>query len=563
MKNNSIPIQKHLRYYKNCYLPSSMTEGAFDEIELMRIVGAKVPSLKKIIYDFPMEFMREALASGKSILQYCKEQGIDPAEKYPGELEDVQTTGVGFLYLSKRSILGDKPGAGKTVMIAGLLNLLKRRGELKRFVLFAQPNSRLQLLLELIRFTGMNIMTLETQKNKLLKGFQDGLQGFDDIDGIVMTHSALRSDTLQLELTKLLDQGGLFDTVIIDESYVLKNKDSKTYRYTENIVNMANRVHLMNATVFERKLMDIYNQVAIIDSSVVPTESHIKRYYCSYSPKSFYKSINGVGRKVNAYDLVGYKNQSDFKNKLKAVYFGRSYEELGYQNKHEYKVDYVYVSKEQKKALDAGYVYMMALNDIQPYYMGLPEDSEIKTTHLSRIPKAERLIQLITNEYQGMKVVVYCWYLNAQYRLRELLLKVDPELKVGILNGETPHREHEAIKDSFNQENSGLDVLITNAQNALNLNTGQVAIIYTPLFTSAKTEQFVARINRDKGKTKKIFHLLLYRDSEEFNFFKGVVVQRSKDGSDLIQEDITPVDRFNQVIEEMESVLNAQEKKGA
>ena len=50
---------------------------------------------------------------------------------------------------------------------------------------------------------------------------------------------------------KNLDENGMckiFNTFFLDESSVIKNNTTKTYKYTKNICNIVSRVHFMNAT---------------------------------------------------------------------------------------------------------------------------------------------------------------------------------------------------------------------------------------------------------------------------------------------------------------------------
>ena len=81
-----------------------------------------VPILKNTILNFPPELVLESIETQVSIRKIAAKRNID-ISKYVGELRDYQTIGTAFMYFSKRSMIADGVGLGKTVEIASLINL--------------------------------------------------------------------------------------------------------------------------------------------------------------------------------------------------------------------------------------------------------------------------------------------------------------------------------------------------------------------------------------------------------------------------------------------------------
>ena len=143
------------------------------------------------------------------------------------------------------------------------------------------------------------------------------------------------------------------------------------YRYTSNMCRLAKRVHFMNATVFENNIMDIYYQMDMLDSELLPSKSAIDKKFSVYKRTGYYykKNSAGVAERKMKFDRVGYKNQEIFKESLKLVYFARTIEdkaireELGKkEDNNKYYVYEVEPTIAQTIAINDGYRYNEVLN---------------------------------------------------------------------------------------------------------------------------------------------------------------------------------------------------------
>ncbi len=518
---------------------------------ILHIRSQKVISgLSQKVFDFPIELVKRSLEECKSIRRIIKEDEIDHT-KYIGKLRDYQTVGTAFMYYSPRSILGDGVGLGKTVEISALINYLKELGQMKRFLMAVETSALGQTQAELIRFTGLNVVQLPSETDKMEKAIKK--TDWNMVDGIVVKHSALRSDLLSKWISLNLDDEGackIFNMFILDESSVIKNPGTKMYQYTENICNIVPRVHFMNATTFETNIMDIYNQMDMMDKNLLPKPWRIEKEYCTYGTKTYWTSEKDkdTGRnkaKMNfSRKLSGYKNQAKFKEALKLVYFGRCKADIGMERPNVYRVYDVEPTNEQSLAMAKGYRYMEVLN-----CPSLIDDLKIPTDR-KHVPKLERLVQIIENDFYDDKVMIYAFHLKAQESIAKELEAIGR--KPVILNGEDTDESRWQKMQDFNKTDK-YDVIITNIQKSLNLHAADVCIFYALNSNPAKMEQIGGRIDRNVNDAIKTFILLIYMGTDEYKFFTQVMKQRSIDAKSLTINAKGAVDWFIESMQEVEA----------
>lgn len=522
----------HPTIYKGMYLGDMEPERA--ELILETRKTKVIPNLKNMLFKFPPQMVLRSLEEQRSIRSIIKEEGLDYRE-YLGELRDYQTVGTAFMYVSPRSIIGDGVGIGKTAEIAALLNFTRQIGELTRFMIAVEGSAVGQIQAELIKFTGMHIVQLPPEAAKLNREIKR--IDWNTVDGIVIRHSTLRSDALSKWLALNIKEDGtcrIFNTFILDESSVIKNMNTKIATYTRNICDITPRVHFMNATTFETNIMDIYNQVDILNKTLLPKKWRIEKEFCTFGRSTYWTSEGGKPKMNFRRDLKGYKNQEKFKELLKLVYFGRSRKEVGLDKPHVYQVYEVEPTNNQSMALAKGYRYMEVLN-----CPSLIPELGIKTDRRS-VPKLDRLLELMEKDFSEDSVMIYCFHVEAQHAIAAELRKIGRNPV--ILNGRSTDEEKVEIQNKFNS--GEYDVIITNIQKSLNLHGGDVCIFYSMVTNPSRMEQVRGRIDRNVDSKTKTFVLLLYRGTDEYNFFVQKVKQRAVDSRELTIDAKTAVDFF-------------------
>lgn len=518
------------------------------EEQASKILGTRqsecIESLKKTIFKVPLDIIRESVETGEAIYKVLEKHG-DSLANHTGELRDYQTLGTAFMYLSPRSIIADGCGLGKTAEIAALINWLKyKTREMTRFLIAVEPSAVGQTQIELMKFTAMNVVALPSEAVKLRRVIKN--TDWTKVNGIVVRHTTLRSDVFQSWLALNLDENGmcnLFNTFFLDESSVIKNSKTKLWTYTENICRIVKRVHFMNATVFETHLGDIYNQIDMVNPTLLPKRYKIDREFCTYEREMFWRKENGKAKKQFANKLSGYKNQEVFKNSLKLVYFGRSSKDVNKELPHIYRVYCVEPTTEMQLAVQKKYRYTEVLNCPSLIKeLNIPTDRE-------NVPKLDRLCQLVENEFGDSKIMIYCFHLKAQEAIKRELEKIGR--KPAILNGAiSSDDDRYTIQHKFNS--GEYDVVITNIKKSINLYGGDVCIFYSLETNIAKMEQIRGRIDRHVDESIKTFVLLLYEHSDEHKFFADVVCQRAQDARDLTIDSETAADYFKLAMEKGE-----------
>lgn len=508
-----------------------------------------VENLKHKIFSFTPEMIQAANDEGISVRTYCENHNIDMND-YIGEMRDYQTVGTAFMYASPHSIIGDGVGLGKTVEISALINILHEKHEMTRFLIAVENSAIGQTWMELMKYTGLRVILLPSTKKELTKKVNE--TDWRTVDGIIITHSTLSSSAFSTWLAMNINPDNtckIYNTFILDESSVIKNNKTKMYEYVKNLCTLANRVHFMNATVFETNIMDIYYQIDMMDPTVLPSKSAIEREFSVYKPgKVFWrKNAQGQAEMKRPWERVGYKNQAEFKKRLQLVYLARKIEK-----DNTYLVYEVEPTTAQSLAINKGYKYNEILNcPTNIPDAGIPFDRKHN-------PKLERMCSLVENELQGQQIMIYCFHINAQKQIYDEMVKIGR--KPVILNGQDTSKDkvmnRMRIVDDFN--NGVYDVIITNIMKSLNLYNGDACILYSVIGNPSKQTQILGRIDRNVNNKKKTFILLLYKHTPEEVLYKKVVSQREMDSRSLTIDAKGAVSRFMEVIEENEG--SADEK---
>lgn len=510
------------------------------------------PELENTIFVFPYDLILESIETGESIRTIVKNKGIDWTQ-YIGKLRPYQTVGTEFLLNTNRSMIGDSVGLGKTAMISATLNVLKQSGQLTRFIMAVETTAFMQTRVELMKFTGLNVVALPSESTKLKKVIAN--TDWNKVDGIVIKHCTIKSNPFNMWLATNMDEHGkskMFNVFILDESSVIKNDETQMYQYCVNISNAMERTYMMNATAFEKHIMDIYYQFNIMDTQLLPEPSFIKKNFCTWSRNSFWKTEKTPGQGLGykrvqkfTWDLSGYKNQQIFKDSLKYVYFGRSLKDVGMDVAHTYKIYTIQPNPLQTQLIAAGFHSNEVLNC--PSLLEGTEEKGFKELKFDRAsnPKLDRLCELAETELDDISFMVYCFHIDAQYKIKAELEAIGR--KVVIINGQDPKgKDADMIKlDRMQKFNSGeYDVIITNMQKSLNLYGADAMILYSNTATVGRLEQIRGRIDRHVDDKVRTFIMLLYEGTSEYELMTQTAKARGQASRDLILDSETAIDYF-------------------
>lgn len=465
-----------------------------------------VKDLKHVIFDLS--------PSNVDLIKTTKDNTF--AEMRQGTLSNLQTLGVAFMYFSKNCILGDSVGLGKTVEVCGLLNLLKsvyeKEGLPFRFLYLTEKTLLPDTQNKLIQFTGDYCEALYGETALVKKWYsanEDCIQS-----SVVGVHSLLKNATFHSFFNMYENVYGLspFNILIIDESGdVLSSSKTQYYKEASALSKYFERIVLLDATPFKKKLESFYNQLSFIDNTLLPTKETFTDTYVIMDYSGPYPQPSGK-----------YKNAEEFQNLVGYRYFKRTRKGSGAVMKGcSAEVILCGMSALQRELLRKTSMPYMVRDC--PSYFGQGIETNEKTT-----PKLKSLVDLVIGELKDVEsILVYTRYKESQKILSDKLTELG--ISNMVLNGETPQDMRELITNRFKAGQFRL--LITSVQKGLDFGKCNHCIFYSYDKSPDNMVQFEGRMTRSFDIIDKHVYLLITR-GEELRVFKSEVADEAK-ASDL------------------------------
>lgn len=452
---------------------------------------------------------------------------ITSIEKPDGTLRDEQTLGVAFLYTSRRCILGDSVGLGKTVQTAGAMNKLRdaynSEGYSFRYLALTEKNLANQFRKEMIKFTGEYTYLIPNSGKDELDKFIELHPYKEQLEhNIVGTYNILSSPVFiqWLEQSKTQGYGFPFNALIIDESSVLGGEAKTLINGYKAISGYFDIIIFLNATPFETKLNIFYNQLNLLDPKFLPTKEKFTKEYCVMDYRGMFPKPSGK-----------YKNADKFKQLIGYRYFARTREQKGaIQSDCDGRILISPLSKIQKKWLDR--TQMKRIIYDCPSYL-----DETIDFNEENVPKLTSLRELLEKECpKEDTVIISVYFKEAQKHLSEWL--TNQGYSNMILNGDTSHTDRLKIIDDFKQNK--FKILITNVQRGLNFGNCNYCIFYSFEPNPTAMIQFEGRITRDFNVIGKHIYVLC-SDGLELKTLNTIVKDRAKATSLFTKTDISVI----------------------
>lgn len=489
-------MAKEVKYFRGKYYQGNLSDNNAAAILNILENCTVVEDLKHEICDLPFhevqgiidKYELEEKASG-----FVKE-GAFPIDKskYPGTLRDEQTIGVAFMFLNGSCLLGDEVGLGKTVQVAGLMNIVRKQfaRQNRHFsALFLSEKTAVeQIRAKLVKFTGEFVGLLPSGEKAYMQSFAASREAGSDYS-VVATHAALDSNVFLESLTK-----HPFDVLIIDEASILRNKGTDTYYNAQAITQLFKNKIALNATPLELTLLNLYNQLEIVDPTLLPTRKEFEATYCKKRRTTVYKE-----------DIVGYKNEEIFRQAIALRYLARTRADLGgvYED-NVYKVVVAPLSKQQKAMIKKTSLRQMCVDYPTGVNRRVPYNAET-------CGKVQVLLDILAecNAKEG-KALVYVKYKECQSELKAI---IEAEgYSCAIINGDISGKKRDQI---ITEANEGMyDVVLTNIYRAYDLPLFSNCIFYTVDPNPQKMVQFEGRLTREVDVVGKRLYLIFAEGAE-------------------------------------------------
>ena len=551
---------KEIIYYNERY-KGTLTDKECDTLEYLIKLDKEngvIEDLKHIIYNL----------SDSDVDTVLETQDSSIVDKPLGTLRDEQTIGVSYLYNAKNCILGDSVGMGKTVQVAGLLNLLSKASERNclttlrekgfyvpeevdgktyksidqilsmlpsnelerlnikpfRYLILTEKNLSSQFRRELVKFTGEYVELISSGEQKVIDKFvaKNPVNEFLKYS-VVGTHALLTTAGFiaWLEQTRQYGKGFPFDVLVVDESSCLGGKKSNLIvGGFKEIAKYFSRIVFLNATPFETKLDIFYQQLNLLDSKMLPTKQNFDKRYCVIDYRGMYPKPTGK-----------YKNQEEFKRLIGYRYFARTRRDKGAKMIDcKGRIIYSPLSKVQK--------YWLSRTSMNRLVYDCPNyiDPRIEFVE-ENVPKLKSIRELLEGECKDAdSILIFVHYKEAQNSLSSWLRLHGYTNRV--LNGETKNSDREEIIEGFKAKK--FKVLLTNVQKGLNFGACNYCIFYSFDPNPSNMIQFEGRTTRSFDIVGKTVYVLCSLGQEKKTLDEAVR-ERAKATNEMTNTDFSVI----------------------
>ena len=426
-------------------------------------------------------------------------------------------------------ILADDMGLGKTIQTLSFLLKQKENGN--------QTPSLVVLPTSLVHNWCNEARKFAPALNVLVHtgvGRRKELEYFTKFDLILTTYGIVRQDIKQLKDFP-------FHYVILDESQMIKNPESKTAKAIRKLVS-SYRLSL-TGTPIENTVMDIWSQMAFLNPGLLGNEAFFKRFYVTPIEKNKdAKRSAKLKRIISPFILRRKKNQveQDLPPKIEKLQFcemadeqEKLYEDIKntYRN---YLMELISQNTLKKNKLNI-LTGLQKLRQIA-IHPKLVEPDNFELKHSGKYKEVKRLLKQVI-ETEGSKVLIFSQFVKMLQLLRKDL--DEEKIRYNYLDGMTKDRQSQV--DSFQKDESIKVFLISLKAGGvgLNLTAADYVFILDPWWNPAVENQAIDRSHRIGQKRTVFYYKFITKDSIEE---KIVALQRRKaklsDDIISVEEDI-------------------------
>lgn len=444
----------------------------------------------------------QALFSRRSIrsLSHCV-KGID-------ELEDFQTVAVAYSVITKGCLLNIDTGLGKTLIAAGIINVLRSQKPKLKWVYLCQC-SNLKTTADKLssHLFGVNLVYCDSTEAGILKTFLS--MRASNADVLVLSYEAIVQPEVEGFLFRNRD---IYQGIFLDESQMLSNLSSHTSRLVSAIINTACYKYLLSATPLRVSITQVVNQVYMID----------RQMFAQVNMQTFLNHF----RVWSDNAVVGYKNLDELQYELMPRMLSFSRSELQLRG------DYTPI--------------------VKVCNCGLPEDCNIDSV-ISYKQQAYgntmlELSQLVKNyAAQGKRGLIYANRNTLKQAVKASLAEAG--LAVGILDGSVTTTQ--ALKDKVHTLflDGEYNVLITNITMGKDLPCDYI-VFYELTFDY---KQMVGRGERGLSGSPLDIVFILTDSAYELKYFYARVFQRGVLLEKLCGKDMP---ELHEAVKHVEEALN-------
>lgn len=375
-------------------------------------------------------------------------------------LRPYQEFGVKFLVHQKRTILGDDPGLGKTLMglayMTHVTNVLEsKHGKRPTHLVIGPLSLQLNWAKEIAKHSTLNSYLMQTKKDEIPAG----------TDIVISTYERA-SDLLKSKI------GG---AVIVDEAHFIKNADTGRTQRVRALIENKRDVTFMSGTALENRLEEMTNLMNYVNQEVGEKLIHLGNWA---TPETYRAAL-----------AEGYlrRNKEDVLTELPDL-----------------------VEKQETVAMSTleRQRYTTILDESSHPWHALRQLGYQSPEH----GKAQRVVEIIEEAVErGEKVLLFSYYLSTLTQLQKMFAHV-PQIRV---DGEVSADQRQPLIDKFNEHDGAMLYFsqINTGGVGLNLQSASRVIILEPQVKPSLTTQAIARAHR-MGQLNTVFvHTMITQDA--------------------------------------------------
>lgn len=426
-------------------------------------------------------------------------------------------------------ILADDMGLGKTIQTLALLQKEKEEGT-DSPSLIVLPTSLIQNWCnEARKFTPELKVLIHTGV-----GRQRRLDHFSKFDLILTTYGIVRQDIDQLKDFP-------FHYVILDESQMIKNPESKTAKAIRKLVS-SYRLSLTGTPV-ENTVMDIWSQMAFLNPGLLGNETFFKRFYVQPIEKSRdQKRSAKLRRIIYPFILRRKKNQveKDLPERIEKLQYcemiepQRKYYEDIKNTYRNYLMELISNNAWKKNKLNI-LTGLQKLRQIA-IHPRMIEEEKFTLEQSGKYKEVKRLLKQVIAK-DDSKVLIFSQFVKMLHLLRDDL--INEGIKFNYLDGST--RDRQGQVDTFQKDDKIKVFLISLKAGGvgLNLTAADYVFILDPWWNPAVENQAIDRSHRIGQKRTVFFYKFITQDTIEEKIL-GLQRKKAQLSDDIIsvEEDI-------------------------
>lgn len=397
------------------------------------------------------------------------------------ELDHFQTLAIGYSVIAEACLLNLDTGLGKTLIAAGIINILSILQPKMRWVYLCQC-SNLKTTADKLRrhIFSSNIIACDSTENAILDNFCSVKANAADI--IVLSYESVLQPVVE---DFLFTHKTVFQGIFLDESQMLSNLSSHTSRLISAIINSFRFKILLSATPLRVSVEQVVNQLYMLD----------RRMFENVNMLSFLNQYRIWDNK----EMVGYKNLDHLEFQLMDRMLSLSRTDL--HSRGDY-TPYMHICR-SNLTTDAAI-------------------TEVVTYKCDRFGSTMQQLYNIISAYKakGKRGLIYINRNIIKTAVRNTL--ADRDITIDILDG--THTATQKKKDIVHSQflNGDLDVLITNITTGKDLPCDYI-IFYELTFDY---KQMLGRGERGLQGVDLDIHFILTDSIYEMKFFYTNVYQR-------------------------------------